>query len=305
MAEKVRIFSLAKELGMDSKVLIEHCRAAGLSVKTSALASITPDEKQLVLDHIASSGGGGGGGSEEPDAELAPTREHVPGLSSRMREMRTMAPKERPRTADPEPAIEEPAVEVESTDAEAPVAAEAEASPEAVEEVAATAEDASEAGSDYSSTEGEIDAVTRDDYQPQHGGGAPREMRPVGTPTHSDLPVRSEKPDRSRSRPSLPGLAAIPAFKPQESKKKADNEPKAQKPEIRLAPDEYDAASPLAQRLKQAQAAEDKSRRSKGGAKSKDGSFVDDEEKSRRSTGMGSMDSTRSARRQKRQHGQA
>lgn len=300
MAEKVRIFSLAKELGMDSKVLIEHCRAAGLSVKTSALASITPDEKQLVLDHIASSGGGGGGGSDEPDAELAPTREHVPGLSSRMREMRTMAPKERPRHVEPEsePAVEQPAAEAETTDAEASVATEAEASPDAVEDVAATADDTPEAGSDESSTEDEIDAVTRDDYQPQHGGGAPREMRPVGTPTHSDLPVRSEKPDRSRSRPSLPGLAAIPAFKPQESKKKTDNEPKAQKPEIRLAPEEYDASSPLAERLKQA--AEEKSRRGKSGSKSKDGSFVDGEEKSRR-TGMGSMDSTRSARRQKRQ----
>ena len=295
MAEKVRIFSLAKELGMDSKVLIEHCRAAGLSVKTSALASITPDEKQLVLDHIANAGDSG---PQEPEADLAPTREHVPGLSSRMREMRTMAAKERPRPVESESdsAVEEEAAEAEAATAESPAAPESVPSSDAVEEVVAAADEAAE-----SSTEDEINAVTRDDYQPQHGGGAPREMRPVGTPTHSDLPVRSERPDRSRSRPSMPGLAAIPAFKPQESRKKADNEPKAQKPEIRLAPDEYDAASPLAQRLKQAQAAEDKSRRSKGVSKSKDGAFVDDEEKSRRSTGMGSMDSTRSARRQKRQ----
>ena len=52
---KIRIFSLAKEMGMDSKVLIDHCRAAGLTVKGSALASISPEEKQLVLDHIAAS----------------------------------------------------------------------------------------------------------------------------------------------------------------------------------------------------------------------------------------------------------
>ena len=302
MADKVRIFSLAKELGMESKVLIEHCRAAGLSVKTSALASITPDEKQLVLDHIASSGGGGGGGSEEPDDDLAPTREHVPGLSSRMREMRTMAPKERPRPveSEPEPAVEEPVAEVETAeaaDAESQPAPETEVAPDVVEEVAASTDEASETVSEETGREDEIEAVTRDDYQPQHGGGAPREMRPVGTPTHSDLPVRSEKPDKSKSRPSLPGLAAIPAFKPQESKKKADKEPKAQKPEIRLAPEEYDASSPLAQRLKQA--AEEKSRRGKTGSKSKDGSFVDEEEK--RSRGMGSMDSTRTARRQKRQ----
>lgn len=54
---KIRIFSLAKELGMDSKVLIEHCRAVGLSVKGSALASISPEEKQLVMTQIAASGG--------------------------------------------------------------------------------------------------------------------------------------------------------------------------------------------------------------------------------------------------------
>ncbi len=309
-ATKVRIFSLAKELGMDSKVLIEHCRAAGLSVKTSALASISPEEKQLVLDHIASSGGDRG--SEEPEAELAPTREHVPELSSRMREMRTMTPKERPRPVEPEPEpeVEQPAEEPEAVEAEAPAEPVAETPPEAVEEVAVEAEaeveakseeaaevESGEEAGDKSSDKDEIDAVTRDDYQPQHGGGAPREMRPVGTPTHSDLPVRSEKPEKSRSRPSLPGLAAIPAFKPQESRKKADNEPKAQKPEIRLAPEEYDAASPLAQRLKQA--AEEKSRRGKSSTKSKDGSFVDEDEK--RSRGMGSMDSTRSARRQKRQ----
>ena len=295
MAEKVRIFSLAKELGMDSKVLIEHCRAAGLSVKTSALASITPDEKQLVLDHIANAGDGG---LEEPEADLAPTREHVPGLSSRMREMRTMAPKERPRPveAEPEAAVEEAADAAEIVTAESQAAPEIAGSADAVEEVAAAADNVPKAGD--SSSEETINAVTREDYQPQHGGGAPREMRPVGTPTHSDLPVRSEKPDRPRSRPSLPGLAAIPAFKPQDSRKKGENEPKAQKPEIRLAPDEYDAASPLAQRLKQA--AEEKSRRGKTVSKSKDGSFVEEEEKGRRS-GMGSMDSTRSARRQKRQ----
>ncbi len=95
--EKVRIFSLAKELGMDSKVLIEHCRAVGLSVKTSAFASISPDEKQLVLDHIASA---------DPEFLKKSEERSAPSdLSSRSREMRTMAPKERPRP-DSDPEIE-------------------------------------------------------------------------------------------------------------------------------------------------------------------------------------------------------
>lgn len=318
-ATKVRIFSLAKELGMDSKVLIEHCRAAGLTVKGSALASISPEEKQLVLDQIA--GGGGGGGSEEPEADLAPTREQAPELTSRMRELRTMAPKERPRPVEPEPEapLETPVVEAVAPEAVVSEAAPAEAvAPEAavseaavseaatdetveaeadqseVSEAVASADKVSEA--DLGGADTELPAMTRDDYQPHHGGGVPREMRPVGTPTHSDLPVRR---DKGKSRPSLPGLAAIPAFKPQESRKKVANEPKAQKPEIRLAPEEYDAQSPLAERLKQA--AEEKSRRGgKGGPVArKDGTFVDEEEK--KSRGMGSLDSTRSERRQRRQ----
>ena len=321
-ATKVRIFSLAKELGMDSKVLIEHCRAAGLTVKGSALASISPEEKQLVLDHIA---GNGGGELQEAEEDLAPTREDVPDLK-RMREMRTMAPKERPRPVEqmpePEPESEkepEPQVEAEvesppseaaepEVPAETEVAAEQPAAPEeapaeptsAVEEPPTEVAE-SEAGEPEADSGGnEVEPIRREDYQPHHGGGAPREMRPVGTPTHSDQPVRKEPRDKGKSRPSLPGLAAIPAFKPQESTgKKAKSEPKAQKPEIRIAPEEYDASSPLAERLKQA--AEEKTRRGGKGAPSgkKDPAVVEEEEKSRR--GMGSMDSTRSARRQKRQ----
>lgn len=49
---KIRIFALAKELGLDSKELIQHCNDAGLNVKSSALASISPEERDLVLEHM-------------------------------------------------------------------------------------------------------------------------------------------------------------------------------------------------------------------------------------------------------------
>ena len=49
---KVRIFSLAKELDVDSKVLIQHCLDAGLDVKISPLASITEDERDLLMAHL-------------------------------------------------------------------------------------------------------------------------------------------------------------------------------------------------------------------------------------------------------------
>ena len=49
---KIRLFALAKELGIDSKVLIEHCNSAGIKVKNSPLASISPEERDLVLGHL-------------------------------------------------------------------------------------------------------------------------------------------------------------------------------------------------------------------------------------------------------------
>jgi len=64
---KIRLFALAKELGIDSKVLIEHCISAGLKVKNSPLASISPEERDLVLGHLKSAG--------PPIATAAPTEE--------------------------------------------------------------------------------------------------------------------------------------------------------------------------------------------------------------------------------------
>jgi translation initiation factor IF-2 len=53
---KIRIFALAKELGMDSKILIEHCNAAGIKIKNSALASISPEERDHVLSFMKKAG---------------------------------------------------------------------------------------------------------------------------------------------------------------------------------------------------------------------------------------------------------
>ena len=50
--QKIRIFALAKELNMDSKDLIEACARVGIVVKSSALASISPEEKDKVLDFL-------------------------------------------------------------------------------------------------------------------------------------------------------------------------------------------------------------------------------------------------------------
>ena len=51
---KIRIFALAKELDIDSKLLIDYCAKAGITIKNSALASISPEERDRVMDIIRS-----------------------------------------------------------------------------------------------------------------------------------------------------------------------------------------------------------------------------------------------------------
>ncbi len=75
---KIRIFALAKELDIDSKDLIQACTEVGLTVKSSPLASISPEERDLVLAHLKSrktSGPAKAGKASEP---VAIPREPVP-----------------------------------------------------------------------------------------------------------------------------------------------------------------------------------------------------------------------------------
>ncbi len=67
---KIRIFSLAKELGMDSKVLIGWCQKLGIDVKDSPLSSISEEQRDRVLEFIKSQGRESG---EAPKAAVAAT----------------------------------------------------------------------------------------------------------------------------------------------------------------------------------------------------------------------------------------
>jgi hypothetical protein len=48
----LRIFAIAKELGIDSKQLLEYCEMVGVKVKNSTLTAITAHERELVLAYI-------------------------------------------------------------------------------------------------------------------------------------------------------------------------------------------------------------------------------------------------------------
>ncbi|MFO0976020.1 MAG: translation initiation factor IF-2 [Planctomycetaceae bacterium] len=69
---KIRIFALARDLGLDSKVLIDLCEEAGVKLR-NALATISEEERDQVVAYIKKKGTTGGG--DAPSADLSPVRD--------------------------------------------------------------------------------------------------------------------------------------------------------------------------------------------------------------------------------------
>src|SRR5260370_40855549 len=69
---KIRIFTLAKELNIENKVLIGHCQKLGMNVKDSALASISEEERDRLLAFIKE--GAASSEAARRGAPLAPSR---------------------------------------------------------------------------------------------------------------------------------------------------------------------------------------------------------------------------------------
>jgi translation initiation factor IF-2 len=92
---KIRIFSLAKELGMDSKVLIGSCQKLGIDLKDSPLSSISEEQRDRVLAFIKSQGQETG---EAPKASsaAAPTRESTRAVAGKVPTIRPVAAPSRP-----------------------------------------------------------------------------------------------------------------------------------------------------------------------------------------------------------------
>ena len=147
---KIRIFALAKDLDIDSKDLIQACTEVGLTVKSSPLASITPEERDLVLAHLKSrkpSGASKPGKASEPvaiprePAKPKPIRAldnvAVKPSARRVEEVEEVAEVREPEDVVPaEPEISEPVVAesiaAESVAPEAPTAVPATAAAESV-----------------------------------------------------------------------------------------------------------------------------------------------------------------------------
>ncbi|MCH8829074.1 MAG: translation initiation factor IF-2 N-terminal domain-containing protein, partial [Planctomycetes bacterium] len=111
---KIRIFALAKELGLDSKVLIDYASEAGVQVKNSALASVSADERDTILRFIDEKSST----KAPPSAEgsIAPKRDVARDVVRKIRSIDVAAPRSQNGRGM---AVEtESAAEVEIADAE-------------------------------------------------------------------------------------------------------------------------------------------------------------------------------------------
>lgn len=267
---KVRIFALAKDLGMDSKVLIQHCNDAGIPVKNSALASITPEERDVVLGHLKGQGAAASAPASAPaPAPDVPIRPPTPQAGGRIRQIQTLGPLgramrrgkggeeegEAAEVAVAEPPVVEVAPETGEDETSAEDGGETVLEPAAkvvepaVEDSVsdATGEDLKEAGRAKEPVTGQgvgvAKPISKADYVSPVGTGSSviREMKPRAS--ISDNGGRSARKAAKKS--SLPNIAPLPNFKPP-TPAKGKSEPAAQKPDLPLTADALKQNSPLA-----------------------------------------------------------
>ncbi|QDU79942.1 Translation initiation factor IF-2 [Polystyrenella longa] len=277
---KVRIFALAKELGLDSKELIDLASEAGVVVKNSALASISPEERDVIVAHVNKDTKAPGQDTSEPPA---PVREKAPDPAAKIRQIRAMSARPQLRSQNSEEEVAEQgddgntttAVETreaQTTDesftdqdtssdsgqddsaqqvaesaetnvAETTTGTETAKSAETTESADTKTGDSSEAQSE--STDPEIDSISRDDYVATGNQGTLREMRPRGNMGGG----RKGGAAKNKPKTALPNIAAQPKFEIPKKKVEAKSEGVAQKPDVKLTPDLIAGQSPLASHL--------------------------------------------------------
>jgi translation initiation factor IF-2 len=251
----VRIYSLAKELKLDSKELVDLCTQIGISGKGSALASLTDEEEVKVREYFRNPGGkpaargNGAAGVAAPERPAQPARVGRMPVISSPRQAGPLAGARRPVREDDRPAPPEPAAgpTVEAADAveeaPAPIAADGSrthASPAA--------------DPDVPRSPGPLARVMRrDDYVgPGPTSGKPpviEDLKP--TPRGGGSKPAGAPPQRSR--PAVK-LAPMPTVEPPKPGKATAGGPQVIKPDLKLPADALKASKsgskPLAAHLR-------------------------------------------------------
>lgn len=251
--KKIRIFALAKELDIDSKELIQHCNDAGLDVKSSSLASITPSERDVLMAHLARVRAPVASAKGEDVATL--TRESTGDRAGKVRQIRTLGAlggmmRRRTRAEEEAAAAGEAVTAVIAPEETAdetlqPDTGELAVDVETEDDVEVTPAPEADAGPP-AEKKGGIPMSRADYVAPAGGSGLAgiREMKPRGSVRELEGKARRERPKKS---PALPSVAT-PNFKAPTAPPKVEGP--AQKPEVRLTADLLKKASPLASILK-------------------------------------------------------
>jgi len=269
---KIRIFTLAKELKMDSKVLIGYCQKLGMNLKDSPLASISEEESERVLAFIKQ-GAAPGDQAAKSDA-MAPTREPVKPPTGKIPTIRTIAPRaplaretrrddESAESAPGESAALAPPAETHAPSAPAKETSPAAATgrpPAGAPAAPPPLEPGQRPTDEPSSRDAPLSAAPfrREDYLP--ASGTVRTMAPRGNMTQI-APPASRRP-KSRPTPQLPKLAEPPPSpKAPAGAAPVSAEGPAQKPEMRLSRELLEG-KPLHEHIRQH--AEEKKRKQTG-----------------------------------------
>jgi len=292
---KIRIFALARDLGLDSKVLIDLCEQAGVKLR-NALATLSEEERDKVVAYIK--GKGTTIISNAPAAELTPSRD-VPLVAGKVRQIVGIPARGTPRSQDEEveetdseevvavedAPIDEVVVEASEVDDTPPVEV-AESDSVAEETIADDIEETAPSDPIVKAETAEpavpADAMRRPRMQ------SVREMRPIGSvkdreqqasaAAKSGGPIKINR-DKDRQ-PGRPMVAAPPTLQTQPAKKPKPRDEKAQKPDMSLS-EIVDRRSPLADQLKALRKARD--------AHDAGGAPVADQKKTRGSVNRGSL----------------
>lgn len=260
---KIRLFALARDLGLDSKVLIDLCEEAGVKLR-NALATISEEERDQVVNYIKAHKKGAPAGNEQPTPDLTPVREtNITTGRVRVIGATTRSLSDRPEDDESDPNAEIAATTdtVASETAELPTS---ELAPESLEQPTPTevpAEPAPEAGVEPTVAAAATPEVSADDQRRPRTQPL-REMRPIGSVKDREQspgasqgrnsgPIRvnrdrDKERDKSQARPMV---AAPPAYMPPVVKKARPKDEKAQKPDMSLS-EIVDRSSPLAVQLK-------------------------------------------------------
>jgi len=265
----VRIYSLAKELKVDSKELVDLCTQIGITGKGSALASLSEDEVVKIQDYFKGSGPktSAKGGVAAPPAPERPRQ--TGNVGSRMPVIVTSKPsgplsslRKLREEEQPTEAEAEAAQELDSAlAAEAPAVEEAAAAPPAPATPAVPAEP--EAPRSHGPLAG---VMRRDDYVgPGNMSGKPpvfEEPKP-GNRGGGGKPAGSPPP---KARPAIK-LAPMPAVEPPKPARGKAGGEQVMKPDMKLPADAMRAgksgSKPLAAHLRRHEDAVDAAKKAK------------------------------------------